>query len=172
MIISKIHSEKGYTPSQVAFALTKAIERSRFRANVLLVERGKMKVLDVRLRQKKPYCGNHPNACELGRQEKRASYLEGADWVEFDDLINDVLDNLYVSADVESNVCILRKGARRRLHYSSYVAHTLGSGARVWQWRKDEPPAYYGDYRGKGAPRSEFPDGTPGIHVGTGYAEE
>jgi hypothetical protein len=85
------------------------------------------------------------------------SCLEGADWVAFNDMLNDVLDALNVSANVASSLCIIRKGAMRRIEYDG---HKLGNGIDS-EWNKDS--AHYADRRGQVSPRSEYPAGTPGI---------
>lgn len=45
----------------------------------------------IRLRELKLYCGQHPGECELGAR-RRSRCLEWDDWVEFNGLVNDVLD--------------------------------------------------------------------------------
>lgn len=118
----------------------------------------------VRLEASKLYCGNHPSACELGnKQDKKASHLEGADWVEFDDRLNDLLDAAEVSANVGDSV-VIRKGRERCIEYFNGDYPEPG---RNYQWAKE---GRYADYIGSIAPRALFPAGTPGRHEQTGYA--
>ena len=145
---------------KIEVALIKAIDQSRFIANIERVGKN-LKVFDVRLKKKKAYCGNHPSMCErphLGPHTKRI-YLEGADWVEFNDLINNVLDSLSISANVSTVQCVLRKGKLRRVVYSPVRKFN------ILQWVRDEyGEGAYVDYCGQIAPKSMFPVGTPGIY--------
>ena len=83
---------------------------------------GSIAVMTVRLREKKLYCGNHPGECAVGPKRK-ATYLEWDDWVEFNGLVNDVLDKLKANADVWSlpqdvnGKMWIRKGTQRRFRY-------------------------------------------------------
>lgn len=141
------------------------ITNSRFTAEITNPTPRKIKILKVRVKAGKAYCGNHPYGCEIGGVDKKAKFLEGADWVEFDDLLNDALDSLLVDAKVSSSVCILRKGRRRRTNYDG----NYNGGGRNAQWDKDAPDHDYEDYCGRIAPPSEFPEGTPGIYSKIGY---
>lgn len=115
----------------------------------------------IRLADAKEYCGNHPCACEIGNPKHRhGRYLEGADWVEFNDRLNNVLDAMGVSANVESAVCVVRKGMLRRIVYREGHRPLAGN----YEWDKCGLPEHYGNYVGREAPRSEFPEGTPGIY--------
>lgn len=113
-----------------------------------------IKLSNIRLRVAKPYCGNHAGPCVVGRpgRHRRARYLEGADWVEFNDLINDTLDHLNVSARVWTSVCVIREGRDRRIDYDS-------AQGRQGEWDKRGVMA---NYCGREAPRSTYPAGTPG----------
>lgn len=111
----------------------------------------------VKLAKSKLYCGNHPSACELGnKDDKKSKHLEGADWVEFDDRLNDLLDTYCISADVGASV-IIRKGKKRCIEYRNGAKPLFGN----YQWAKH---GEYDDYCGRKAPRSHFPEGTPGRH--------
>ena len=115
---------------------------------------------NIRLIEKKPYCGNHPAACDVAGG-RRGDRLEGADWVDWNDRLNDALDVLGVSARVQSAVCIIRKGRARR---TSYSIGRIGSN-NVPEWAKDEPAAYWHDCIGEPAPASWYPPGTPGLYT-------
>lgn len=108
----------------------------------------------IRLKEAKPYCGNHGGPCLIERTPKRKSRcLEGVDWVEFNDLVNDILDSLGVSADVMSSACTIRRGRSRRVVYK---ADSRG------EWDKLGTNSEYEDWSGRVAPRSKYPEGTPG----------
>ncbi len=164
MNVTSITNRKGRLTysgiGRVANQLYRVLGKSRFRAMLELLPSG-FSISDVRLRASKPYCGNHPNACELGGNERspRALYLEGADWVEFDDLLNNFFDRRRLSARISSANCIVRKHELRRTYYGSY---SLGFGNRIWN--RDECDAHYIDNRGGKHMISGFPDGTPGIY--------
>lgn len=155
----------GWRRDEVFTALRDALFASRFSASMTEEGNRTIKISNVRLRQSKPYCGNHPNACEIGGVDKKARFLEGADWVEFNDLLNDVLDKMGVDANVSSVSCVIRKGTMRRIHYGS---HRLFN---QMQWVKDGDPEDYQGYVGCEfpAPASTFPEGTPGIHTRIAY---
>jgi hypothetical protein len=103
----------------------------------------------VRLTEAKPYCGQHPGECLVNpfagpTKKKRMTLLEWDDWVEFNGLVNDVLDEHGIDADVWSNpqetkgTMWIRKGQQRRLRYdydddfSGSWSRTTGLPVRVW----------------------------------------
>jgi hypothetical protein len=148
----KIKVKDGSSLSEIQWKLQLAIDESRF--TMAIVERdGAIILSNVRLRESKPYCGNHPNACELGGRDKKAKWLEGADWVGFNDMVNDVLDTIGVNAHVASDLVVIRKGQERCVEYTSTYR-------RFWQWDKH---GRYENWIGRLAPRSEYPYGTPGL---------
>lgn len=169
MKVQRISNHHGRLTStrvaQVSDQLADTLSKSRFTARLELMPDG-FKVLCMRLRSRKPYCGSHPDACELGGIEtsRRTCYLEGADWVEFNDLLNNFFDRRRLSARIASVACIVRKYELRRTHYGSY---SLGRGNRIWNY--DEPAMHYSDNRGGKPMISDFPDGTPGIYQGINY---
>lgn len=166
----KITKIKNATATIVASNIREVLATSRFSAEVTVETKGtSVKLSNVRLRDKKEYCGSHPSACEVGNpKHRKARYLEGADWVDLDDMLNDLLDMMRVEANVASSVCILRKGRLRRTEYSN--GDRQGNGNYLWA--KDDPASYQ-DWCGRhGAPRSSFPAGTPGIYQSIGYAVE
>lgn len=166
MKISKI---EGADQGTIIDAIYSNLCDSRFTAEVTRDGFKNIKISQVRLREKKPYCGNHAKACERPHvgKHKRADYLEGADWVEFNDRLNDVLDKLGVSAKVESGVCNLRKGDLRRTYYD---ANTFAGQA--WQWDKYGLDHQYTNGIDRTVKPSGFPMGTPGIYEATGYNVE
>lgn len=163
----KLNSEHT-DPNDVLSAIEQAFRGSRFNLGHLSITwrrgprgRNVVDVLDIRLAEAKPYCGNHPDACEVGiGKPRRAKFLEGADWVDFNDRLNDVLDRLDVDADVASAVCNIRQGRQRRTCYTSEP--TFG---RQTQWVKVGSSYDYEDWCGRsGAPASDYPLGTPGSY--------
>ena len=152
------------------YLIKTAIDSSRFTAQFESIAKG-LKITNVRLRDRKLCCGNHPNSCEIGGEEtsKRGRYLEGADWVEFNDMLNDTLDKYNISARIESAACIVRKGNLRRTHYGSHRPQF----GRNFQWNRDESPIHWTDNTTMivGAMHSTFPEGTPGRYDAIGYNE-
>jgi hypothetical protein len=153
-------------PWLVQLALTQTLGESRFWAHsIRRGQRGKREVVSlhkIRLKNAKGYCGNHPGACALtgdANPHNRRCFLEGADWVAFHDMVNDLLDAAGVSANVHTmgrRFWIRRGWLRRRRFWGS----NLNTRAAVFDL--DDPKRYVDNRRG--APmRSEFPDGTPGI---------
>jgi hypothetical protein len=158
---------------EVVDALHKEFDDSRFNVDGMTVTHrpraGVMiKMGQVRLKSAKDYCGNHPGGCEfpgLG-PDRKAKFLEGADWVEFNDRVNDVLDRLCINAHVENSLLIIRKvDLGRRMLYGQ------ASFGRNAQWNKDEHYKDYEDHCGDDPSKtemSEFPDGTPGQYLRNG----
>ena len=103
-------------------SLTDQVRHSRFTARLEL-NNGKLSIHQIRLKASKSYCGNHPYPCPVTpfeRRHRKGKWLEGADWVGFNDLINDVLDDLAVDADVGSSLVTIRKGRKRCVRYEGY----------------------------------------------------
>ena len=158
--IKKIKS--GVSVNEIGHALQNKISQSRFIADVSFHE-NKLKIHQVRLRKSKDYCGNHPFACPVRpgghKPHVHSSCLEGADWVAWNDMLNDVLDALGVAANVASSLCIIRKGEFRRIEYTG---HLLGNGIDS-EWDKDSE--FYLNHTLCTTPvPSKFPMGTPGIY--------
>lgn len=162
MKISKI---KNIDIDELVVAIVSHFNDSRFSVDVSQ-SKGDIYLKMVRLRQTKEYCGNHPKGCEAtgGPKHKKAAFLEGADWVEFNDRLNTVLDRLHVSAVVSSSVVNLRQGLARRIVYDAKTRN-----AHAWVWDKFGEAGHYANYCGGDAPRSSFPIGTPGIYESVGY---
>lgn len=166
------------TPTQWLLKLLRlAITQRRFTALLENRKAGEISIAEVRLKDNKLYCGNHPNACErpAGFEKlRRGKFLEGADWVEFDDFINDVCDEHYVecdfiSRDGQGKKWVLRDGRNRRVYYES--AYLQGPGRNA-EWIATMDDGDFEDHFGAtNVPASTFPEGTPGIHTKAGYAE-
>lgn len=110
----------------------------------------------VRLNIPKGYCGNHCGPCQVrfggAKKHKTLPFLEGLDWVSFDDMVNDALDSIHHDGDVASGVCVVRKGKRRRMDYYGRDGGEF-----------DREGYDYEDFCGRTAPPSEYQEGTPGI---------
>jgi hypothetical protein len=107
----------------------------------------------IRLRAAKGYCGNHAGPCRVtGKKHQRNRFLEGLDWVSFDDMLNDALDSIHHDGNVESAVCVIRKGRRRRVDYYGRDGGEFDRDTNAFE-----------DYCGRLAPPSEHQRGTPGI---------
>lgn len=144
---------------KVGVTLARYITKSRFTCRI--DRSGKrVKLSQVRLLESKPYCGSHPGACVVGGQRHaRRNCLEGADWIGLNEMVNDVLDILNLSADVASIVCIVRKGPCRRIRYDMFQQNGRGD----MEWYKDGGLMDYEDCRCRDCPKTEFPEGTPGL---------
>ena len=138
--------------------ICKVKETSRFNFGMEIIK-GRIKlggkgVTGIRLKEAKDYCGAHAGPCKftgIKEKHKKMKFLEGADWVAFNDMINDILDRMGIEANVASSVCVIRKGLLRRTNYGSW-----GNG----DFKKDED-AYAIVTSGKF--KSNYPNGTPGV---------
>jgi hypothetical protein len=163
-------------PVKFADMLNAWLVDSRFTADVELYDNA-VKINNVRLKEKKHYCGNHPNACVLpprgkGGKNPKRFYLEGADWVDFNDKLNEIADRLMMDCRIQSAQCVIRDRRRRRIHYGSYVQRVSFMGEH-WEWeRYGDRDNDYKDCIGVDAPLSTFPEGTNGIYERAGYKEE
>lgn len=139
-------------------AIERTIKRSRFVINWIEGRDhdkagprwwgGDIRILGVRLKVKRPYWGN---GCEIGDRpmmrrgwthESRVThinFLMAADWVEFNDLLNDVLDELDVHALVFSRTVVLRKGKQRRWRYIEKMGKNAW-GVECMIWDKNGTP--------------------------------
>lgn len=125
---------------KIVTAVRQWLEESRFTAEVYGKFHSRWKhairVERVRKRAKEIYCGQHPNECVANpffdRKERKGRWLEGSDWVGFNDGLNDVLDGLEVEADVwsynrealKAGRYFIRKGRCRRVDYDSDWVNT------------------------------------------------
>lgn len=161
MWIRKIQNR---TVREVMLELESAINCSRFIAkHIDQANSQAIKITDVRLKIKKKYHGSNANVFQHSWKKTfpRQLFLEGADWVEFNDLVNNVLDKLNVSAKVETNTCVIRKGEKRRI---TYDADYSSWNPNVMVWEKKGAEGHYVDNMGKPPIESQFPLGTPGIY--------
>lgn len=155
------------TMPRVRAGLSRWLRKSRFTAIVEPTDKlYRLKISQVRLREYKDYCGQHPGPCVLGGARHRHSrYLEGADWVGFNDGLNTVLDLLNAAADVWSynreaigSRYYIRRGYERLVNYAA-----TASGGQFNQAWLQPVDADFADYRRCPHRRSVFPYGTPGI---------
>lgn len=157
--INKIAS--GHTPVDIQYAIDSAFAQSRFTYKVLQGHGSKVTIQGIRLKEAKDYCGNHPLACPVRpgvhKPHKHFTFLEGADWVAFNDMLNDVLDKLKVEANVASSHVIIRKAKQRCVEYKP---QTLSNGIDS-EWVKDS--GRFANRMGRISLRSKYPIGTPGI---------
>ena len=148
----------------LAAYLRNELSNTRFTFELDTVSYRTLKFRKIRLKQSKHYCGNHPGECpiqSLPTKHARRNYLEGADWVEWNDRINDALDQLKISANVRTSNCIVRKGTRRRVRYGAYMV------GRFQQWNFDEFDDWFLDFivdANQTYSRSWYPPGTPGLY--------
>ena len=160
-VIKKISGFKGLGIRNIVRAIHDVGLKSRFTfTNETTHDHTQIKIGNVRLRESKHYCGNHPLPCPVRMFPKKHIHslcLEGADWVAFNDMLNDVLDNLGVSANVASSLVTIRKGDKRCTRYDPYV---LNNGIDN-EWVRDSH--CFENFIGRQAERSEYPNGTPGI---------
>lgn len=162
--------------AEIQYAIINHFDKSRFNVSVDIRypsrRRTEIHVTNVRLKERKDWCGSHPESCDIQgfkdqrtgeyikEKPRKSKLLEGGDWVDFNDTLNDVLDSMSISADVSSAVCIVRKGRERRICYDSFQR---ANAYRVeYEWEKEGHSDDYEDWCGKQAPMSTYPEGTPG----------
>ncbi len=142
-------------------AIEGVLSASRFTARLAIgcprfcPARDCVKISTVRLRRKKPYCGAHPGPClaVTNRPHRVCSLLEGADWVGFNGLLNDVLDKASATCDVFSfnresleRKYYIRKGRLRRVGYPYAYQN------RFAHWLQGSFEADFADCCGKAPP--------------------
>lgn len=139
--------------------LRAALELTRFSATIETEYSNKPRICikNIRLRKIKPYCGNHPSVCEFpDRKLKKAKFLEGLDWIAFNDFLNAFCDVLSLDVDIKSAVCRIRYGKERRVEYSE-----IYKNGRVPEWQMEgeheETPFTLDKWI-----MSDYPSGTPG----------
>lgn len=126
-----------------------------------------VRIVGVRLRRKKFYCGQHAGPCRavFAKRHPLASYLEGADFVGFNDMLNDLCDKHRIEANIWSTReslgrLYLRRGRSRCNFYEcDYIT------GQHWHANERESTSFYDTHFGveTPAPRSKYTDGTPGI---------
>jgi hypothetical protein len=138
MIISLLEPNPGCL--DVRDRLKKWFESSRFLLNQVNVRTGpivpkrfkggQIQILGVRLKKPKPYFGNGPFANNDPMKRRgwnrkadpvvaKLSFLEGLDWIEFNDELNNFCDHFFLRADIASARCVIRRGQLRRVRYES-----------------------------------------------------
>jgi hypothetical protein len=144
------------TAQRLVSAIDRHLESSRFTAGLEIVASparaygSGIVVRPVRLRQAKPYCGQHPGECQVpfggaDRPKRKARYLEWEDWVEFNGVLNDVMDKLGVKADAWSvpmeaidkgkkmYIRRIENGRRHRYEWEEEYRGDLGGRSiRIW----------------------------------------
>ena len=162
-VINKVTS--GQTTDLIAGAMRSALSTSRFTAEVIQ-KRSSVEIRTVRLNYRKDYCGNHPLPCPVrpGKHRKHPvnTFLEGADWVGFNDMVNDVLDTLGCVCNCASSHVVIRKDGKRCVEYDS---QPLSNGIDN-EWRRDS--GQFKSYISQQAPRAKYPAGTPGFAAAVG----
>ena len=159
--------------------ITEALAVSRFRCDIETEDfyrprlyPGLLAVLRlrcIRMKRKKPYCGQHAGPCQARfswRKHPVMSLLEGADWIGWNAMLNDIFDAAGMSVDIWSRSkeggldgsgrFFVRKGRRRRMIYDG--EETRG----VFHWAV-ATEADFEDYCGETPPETSYPAGTPGI---------
>lgn len=176
----------GCDPYVLATDLRQMANASRFSFEVILPRCGsynqRIELKSIRLKTSKEYCGSHPGACELAfREHRNRKYLEGADWVEFNDMLNIYMDTNQIScviwsAPMERQVSQrgermrIRIGMHRRINYDMRHLEGPFRGNATWELNGELK-----DFDVAGPDKdlirySTFPEGTPGIHVGLKYS--
>lgn len=107
----------------------------------------------IRLTRAKPYCGQHPGECIVGllgpRPKPNLRCLEWDDWIQFHDLVNDVLDSLDARADVwtvprelpipgHGRRFFIRKGSKRRVRWEWEEKSGRFNVVRLWNMGSDD----------------------------------
>jgi hypothetical protein len=149
------------------FCIQARLKQSRFNARIEMSRKDdrELEIKYVRLKRRKEYCGQHPGPCAGdGRQQIRtATYLEGADWVGFNDMLNDLFDEKEWEADIWSfgqefrGKMRIRCGRLRRVHYGASGPY----GHMAWDAYGMEND--FEDWCGRQAPVSRYPEDTPGL---------
>lgn len=135
----------GATQATTLQVLYQAISASRFTATITEAKGANLKIQNVRLKE--------------ARDKKRPNHLEGVDWVEFNDTLNNALDRAGIHANIESITVIVRRGAYRRDNYEKLVG----------EWDKAGNISDYKNNVGGNNLVSTFPKGAKGAYVAIGY---
>lgn len=162
------------SPAVVHRLVLAKMQLSRFTCRMDTERMGKtdrtmgVKLTTIRLKRKKPYCGAHPGPClNTFRRHSNSHYLEGLDWVGFNDMLNDALDEVSADCTVfsynrESLVTgryFIRRGRLRRVGYPfSYRGNFA-------HWLQGDFVADFEDHCGKPPPPVSWHTkdaGTPG----------
>lgn len=84
----------------------------------------------IRLKLAKPYCGNHAGTCPVGTPKPKMIFLEGEDWIEFNNFINKQLKN--IDADVYSSELEIRRRLTPRVNYHIDINSKDGRDYAKW----------------------------------------
>ena len=137
---------------KVIQALEDRFDKSRFKVTIKLgmTPTGAccLYLKPVRLKEKKPYCGNHPGECPVSTKPKPyTTYLEWEDWVSFHKLVNATLNRLRVHADVWSTPADvrgkmwIRKGTLPRVRWD-WTEDMDRYGRTVHTWNQGTPDQF------------------------------
>lgn len=188
----KIEHIGGCDPHTLCADLANLSVASRFRFVPKMAKRYAsynpiIEIKGVRLKTRKEYCGSHPGACELAFSVHRVlSCLEGADWVEFNDMLNNHMDEHNISCVIWSapkerqlsqtkERMRIRIGMHRRASYDMRP-NERGLGNATWELNGQVNDFMLGSVVNRPDRRlgsdawSYFPEGTPGIHAPLKYA--
>lgn len=156
----------GPSAQDLATLFRQKFAETRFSVEVETPNKTSIAFRKIRLTYKKDFCGNHPCPCPVRpgphRKHPKNNKLEGADWVGFNDYVNDVLDAQGCVCNAGSSLVMIRKEGERCMEYSF---HELGNGIDK-EWDRDSEQ--FQNYIGKTAPRSYYPEGTPGFATAFG----
>lgn len=158
----------GLTCEKIVAALRQSEKSSRFVWRIDRRDTPKFKqvhLYEIRLKQAKDNCGQHPGPCILNsKPHRRRTTLEGLDWVGWNDGLNDICDKRGWSVDIWSyNIestegrFFIRRGVERRVRYDCSLRNEFGG----LLWVTD--PNSFENWCDRSAPRSVYPSGTPGI---------
>lgn len=124
-----------------------------------------IRIGNVKLKKPKPYCSAQPGPCWQRSLHTHCWYnhLEGADWVGFNDGINDILDGMNVQANVRQGAVLIRLAGLRRVRYGADKEE--GFPQQWWQKRGDLNSDFMDCRHLATTPRAWFPEGTRGFPV-------
>lgn len=171
----------------------RVIRASRFTADVYSMDPnsvkgsirgGVLKILNVRVKgPSRVDCESHPGECVVipnffgfEPKRKKSRFLEGSDWVEFDDLLSSICDHMGASATIYSwnrdtdkpGRLYIRKKRERRIVYDCHEVWRnlpfLGNTLIGRAWNNNAPAEHFMDCIGIEAPLSSFIEGTPGSY--------
>ena len=116
----------------------------------------KIEFTQIRLAEAKEYCGNHPGECFVnpfvGEQKKRKSRcLEWVDWVRFNNLLNDILNEMKMEANIWSrppekmdkgSIFWIRRNNQRRVIYDWEEVWDRGGNRPSLIWNHGTPDQF------------------------------
>lgn len=150
-------------------AIEKRLGKSRFQIPQFTVRSfsskryrgGHISIHQVRLKDKRLYRGHSVRAPKaINRCRIKSSFLHPLDWIEFMDILNDVMDDLQISANAYTSVLVFRQGKRRRMRYQKD-----DMGWIICRPIIDEPGVWIDKYFGSRIhPQSEFDEQMHGAY--------